>query len=138
MSATNQLQQNADKFYSDQYKEVAATFTAGVPVAADTFNSTLRFRKSGNMVSVEIILNGVGVGVSANIKRFDSLTAYIPEEYRPVLNKYGSVMFSNTANTYNQSGFCLCQTNGFMYMYPSTVDFYAGSYIQNSTFTYFI
>lgn len=137
MSAPNQLQANQTDFYSSQYLEIPAVFVAANPVAADTFSSIIRLRKMGKMVSVEIILNGVGTGVSTNIKRFDSTTAIIPLEYRALVAKYGSVMFSNTAGVYNQAGFCLVNSSGVLSMYSANADFVAGSYIQNSTFIYY-
>ncbi len=137
MSAPNQVQANQLDFYSNQYLELPVVFIAGVPSAADTFSSIIRLRRIGNMVSMEIILNGVGTGVSTNIKRFDSTTLVIPESYRPSVAKYGCVMFSNTAGVYNQAGFCLINPTGGVNMYPAAADFLAGSYIQNSTFTYY-
>lgn len=137
MSAPNQVQANQTDFYSSQYLEIPAVFIATNPAAPDTFSSKIRLRKMGKMVSVEIIQNGVGSGVSTNIKWFDSTTFVIPLEYRPPVAKYGCVMFSNTAGVYNQAGFCLVNNDGVLSMYSSLVDFLAGTYVQNSTFIYY-
>lgn len=135
MSAPNQVQSNVVSFYDDAYQQVSASFVAE-SFPANTFNSFLRWHRTGNKISLEIILNGIGVGVDTSIARFNSTTAVIPAEYRPNLPKYGCVMFSNSG-AFNQAGFCLMQPDGFMYFYPSDGNFKAGTYIQNSTIFYY-
>lgn len=143
MSAPNQVQSNPTTYYHDQYREVDAVWAATNPVAADTFASIIRIRNvtGSRMVTVEIILNGVGVGASTNIKQFNTTTAVIPPELRPSVAKYGSVMFSNSAGSppgvYNQAGFILVNNDGSLTAYAASADFAAGSYIQNSTFIYY-
>ncbi len=138
MSAPNQVQSNQTTYYHDQYREAAAVFVADIPVAADTFSSIIRIRNEGRMVTVEIILNGVGVGVSTNIQRYSTTTAVIPLELCPTVAKYGSIMLSGSTGIYNQAGFCLVDGSGFLTVYPSNANFNAGSYIQNSVFMYYV
>lgn len=139
MSAPNQVQSNPTTYYHDQYREVDAVWAATNPVAADTFASIIRIRNvtGSRLVTVEIILNGVGVGASTNIKQFNTTTAVIPPELRPSVAKYGSVMFTNSAGIYNTAGFILVNDGGSLTAYSSGGDFPAGSYIQNSTFIYY-
>lgn len=138
MSAPNQLQQNLSEFYNSQYMEFPITFTAVEPNVADSFNSILRIRKFGRMVSVELIMTVAGTGTTVNVRHYDSTTILIPVGFRPPVAKYGAIMFSNTNAVYNQAGFILINSSGTISLYPASMDFAAGSYIQNAIFTYYI